>query len=86
VRDIHRYLSYVRDQAAERQAGGMGSVEAAFDIDLGEFAGWPDSERIVVTVDTVYRELDPARPDADALELFRQMGRYHRDRVGALRG
>jgi glyoxylase-like metal-dependent hydrolase (beta-lactamase superfamily II) len=86
VRDIHRYLSYVRDQAAERQAGGMGSVEAAFDIDLGEFADWPDSERIVVTVDTVYRELDPARPDADALELFRQMGRYHRDRVGALRG
>jgi cyclase len=85
VRDIHRYFSHVWDQAAERQAGGMGSIEAAFDIGLGEFADWPDSERIVVTVDTVYRELDPARPEADALELFRQMGRYHRDRVGAVR-
>jgi cyclase len=85
VRDIHRYLSYVRDQAAERQASGMGSVQAAFDIDLGEFADWPDSERIVVTVDTIYRELDSARPDASAPELFRQMGRYHRDRVGAVR-
>jgi cyclase len=85
VRDIHRYFSHIRDQAAARHDGGMGSIEAAFDIDLGEFADWPDSERIVVTVDTVYRELDPARPGADALELFRQMGRYHRDRVSAVR-
>jgi cyclase len=85
VRAIHRYLSYVRDEAAERQAGGMGSLDAAFDIDLGEFADWPDSERIVVTVDTIYRDLDPAHPKTDSMELFRHMGRYHRDRTRAAR-
>jgi cyclase len=85
VRSIHRYLSYVRDEAAQRQAGGMGSLEAAFDIDLGEFADWPDSERIVVTVDTVYHELDATHEKGDSMELFRQMGRYHRDHARAAR-
>jgi glyoxylase-like metal-dependent hydrolase (beta-lactamase superfamily II) len=86
VMDVHRYFSYVRDEAAQRHAAGMNSVDAAFDIDLDEFADWPDSERIVVTVDTLYRDLDPARSPADPLELFRQMGRYHRDGVAAPRG
>jgi glyoxylase-like metal-dependent hydrolase (beta-lactamase superfamily II) len=82
VRDVGRYFTYVREEATRRHADGMGSIEAAFDIDLGEFADWGDAERIVVTVDTLYRELDPARPPADAPELFRQMGRYHRQRQG----
>jgi glyoxylase-like metal-dependent hydrolase (beta-lactamase superfamily II) len=82
VRDVGRYFAYVQEEAARRHADGMGSIEAAFDIDLGEFADWGDAERIVVTVDTLYRELDPARPPADAPELFRQMGRYHRERQG----
>jgi glyoxylase-like metal-dependent hydrolase (beta-lactamase superfamily II) len=86
VRAIHAYFTYIRGQAAERQRGGMGSLEAAFDIDLGEFADWGDAERIVVTVDTVYRDLDPAHPVTDSFELFKQMGVYHRDRLGARRG
>jgi glyoxylase-like metal-dependent hydrolase (beta-lactamase superfamily II) len=85
VRAIHAYFTYVREQAAERQRGGMGSLEAAFDIDLGEFADWGDAERIVVTVDTVYRDLDPTHPETEAFELFKQMGVYHRDRLGARR-
>jgi glyoxylase-like metal-dependent hydrolase (beta-lactamase superfamily II) len=83
VRDIGRYFAYVQAEAAERKAGGMGSIEAAFDIPLGEFADWGDSERIVVTVDTVYRDIDPTHPAADPFELFRQMGRYHRERNAA---
>jgi cyclase len=83
VRAVGRYFTYVKAEAARRHADGMSAVDAAFDIDLGEFADWGDSERIVVTVETVYRDLDPARPPADAQELFRQMGRYHRERRGA---
>ena len=83
VQDIARYFTYVQSEAAERQAGGMGSVDAAFDIDLGEFADWGDSERIVVTVDTIYRELDPGHLPADPRELFRHMLRYHRERNAA---
>jgi cyclase len=83
VRDVGRYLTYVQTEARQRQAGGMGSIEAAFDIDLGEFADWGDSERIVVTVDTIYRDADPGHPPADPPELFRQMLRYHRERNAA---
>lgn len=83
VRAMHRYFTYVRDEAAKRHDAGMDSIEAAFDIDLGEFAGWGDAERIVVTVDTVYRDLDPARPRSEPMDLFRQMGIYHRDRARA---
>jgi cyclase len=85
VRAIHAYFTYVREQAAERQRGGMGSLEAAFDIPLGEFAEWGDAERIVVTVDTIYGELDPDHPATDPFELFKQMGVYHRDRLGGKR-
>jgi cyclase len=86
VRAVHAYFSYVREQAAERKRGGMDSLTAAFDIDLGPFSDWGDAERIVVTVDTIYRDLDPSHPPAEPLELFRQMGAYHRDRLGARRG
>jgi cyclase len=85
VRAIHRYFTYLRDQAAERKAGGMGSLEAAFDIPLGEFSEWGDAERIVVTIDTIYRDLDPDHPATDPFELFKQMGVYHRDRLAAKR-
>lgn len=85
VRAIHAYFTYVKEQAAERQRGGMDSLTAAFDIDLGEFADWGDAERIVVTVDTAYRDLDPAHPVTEPFELFKQMGAYHRDRLGGRR-
>ena len=80
VLDMRRYFEHVHAQVAERQAGGMSSTDAAFDLDLGEFADWPDSERIVVTVDSLYRELDPAHVSPAPTELFALMGRYRRER------
>ena len=75
-RMVRRYLEFVRDEASERQRSGMGSFEAALDIDLGEFADWGDPERIVVNVDSIYRELDPAHESAEAPELFTRMTKY----------
>ena len=49
---------------------------AADDIDLSDFSGWGDAERIAVNVETVYRELDPARPDPSRPELFVRMARW----------
>jgi cyclase len=75
-RMVKRYLQFVRDEAAQRHAAGMGPFEAAMDIDLGEFAEWGDPERICINVDSVYRELDPAHEAAAAPELFTRMARY----------
>jgi glyoxylase-like metal-dependent hydrolase (beta-lactamase superfamily II) len=85
VLDVKRYFNFVFAEARKRHAAGMDSTEAAFDIELGEFAELSDSERIVVTVETMYRDLDPSRPRADALTMFREMGRYHRQREAKAR-
>ena len=82
VLDVKRYFEYVVAEAKQRRDGGMDALEAAFDIDLGEFAGLSDSERIVVTVQTIYRELDPLHPAPDPIAMWQAMGDYHRRRAG----
>jgi hypothetical protein len=42
----------------------MDAEQAADDIDLGEFGGSGDPERVAVNVETAYREFDPSRPAA----------------------
>ena len=56
---VRDYLKFVQREATERQEAGMAAAEAAYDIDLGEFGDWIDSERLVVNVHAVYADLDP---------------------------
>ena len=37
------------------------------------YADWLDWERVVINVNAIYRELDPNRPAADVMDLFRGM-------------
>jgi cyclase len=74
--DTRRYLGYVRDQARARRRVGMSAAEAADDIDISDFRDWGDAERIVVNVETVYRELEPGRPPPSPPELFLRMAHW----------
>jgi hypothetical protein len=47
----------------------------------GLVAAESDSERIVVTVETIYRDPDPSRPVADPLVMFRGMGNCLKHRI-----
>jgi cyclase len=76
VHDVRRYLTHVRDEARARFAAGMDAEQAADDIDRSDFADWGDPERIAVNVETVYRELDPSRPEPAKPELFVRMARW----------
>ena len=76
VHDVKRYLTYVRDEARARFEAGMDAADAADDIDLSDFAGWGDPERIAVNVETAYGELDPRRPEPSRPELFQRMARW----------
>ena len=76
VRDVKRYLEYIRDEARARFDAGMGPREAADDIDLGDFADWGAPERVVQNVEAVYGELDPGRPAASKIEIFGGMARW----------
>lgn len=80
VLDVKRYMQFVYDESKQRYEAGMDAADAAFDIDLGEFADLGDAERIVVTVETAYRDLNPSRPHPDPTDMFRLMGRYHKQR------
>ena len=80
VREVRDYLSYVLNEATERQAQGMDAFDAAKEIcknmmcDTSKsFAGWKEFGRISVNVDTVYRTLDPQHQSPNVVEQFARM-------------
>ncbi|GAB3494636.1 MBL fold metallo-hydrolase [Amycolatopsis cihanbeyliensis] len=81
VRAVQRYLRFVRDEARRRFDAGLDVPAAAADIELGEFAGWLQPERLAANVDRLYREFDPERPATDKVTLFGLMAQSHARRA-----
>jgi cyclase len=65
---IGRYLEFVQHTARDARAAGLKPLEAARDLDLGPFAHWLDTERIVGNLHRAYAELDGAAP-GDPIDL-----------------
>jgi len=80
VRAVRDYLAYVRDEARKRYDAGMPVYEAALDIALADYSSWGDAERIVVNVDTLYREFSGSIAPADVAAMFGLMARIRRER------
>jgi len=78
ARAVREYLVYVRDEARRRFDAGLSPLEAARDIALGDYSAWGDAERIVVNVDTLYREFSGRSARGNALELFTAMAELAR--------
>ena len=70
IRAVRGYLVHVAEQAEAAYNNGLSFVEAADNIDLGEYASWLDAERVVVNVYQRYRELDPGTPQLPAMGLL----------------
>lgn len=70
-----RYYRFVLDTASAGLAGGRTPLEAARDADLGEFADWPDSERLVLNLHRAYA--DAAGGEVDILAAFTDAITYH---------
>jgi cyclase len=58
------YLKFVVELAAQSHRAGLPPLEAARRADLGRFASWPDSERLVGNLHRAYAELTGAPPGA----------------------
>jgi len=71
VNDEREYLLWVEHEAKGRFDSGMTAIDAARDM-MSEYKHWGESERLVVNVAAVYRELDPDRPPS-FVDLFAQM-------------
>jgi glyoxylase-like metal-dependent hydrolase (beta-lactamase superfamily II) len=77
LRDLRRYLVYVRAEARKRFDADIDEAQAADDIDLSAFSDWGETERIVANVFAAYRAFDPSRPRKTRLERITAMAEWH---------
>jgi glyoxylase-like metal-dependent hydrolase (beta-lactamase superfamily II) len=79
--ELRDYLAFVRDESRRHFEAGRSVEEAALRIDLGPYAAWLESERIVFSIDRAYRELrgEPYDAPVDFLRLATVMAKV-RDR------
>ncbi|MEU8758214.1 MBL fold metallo-hydrolase [Streptomyces sp. NPDC048659] len=70
-----RYLLWVGELARAGHAKGASPLETARDAELGEFAAWRESERLVANLHRAYAELDglPEGHPLDPVVLFGDM-------------
>jgi cyclase len=71
------YLRFVLDAARAGLAAGLSPLETARQIDLGDYAGWLDSERIVGNLHRAYRDLDHGQAEPDLLAALTDMVAYN---------
>ncbi len=83
VRTMRDYLVFVDREARARHAAGMDSWDAAQDIALGAFGEWPDAERLAVTVDTIYREINEDTSPRDVVAMFTRMAELEKKQKAA---
>lgn len=70
IRGVRGYFVHLIEQADAAHGKGLSLAEAIDTVDLGEYASWLDSERIVVNMFRRYCELDPDTPQPELLGLF----------------
>jgi cyclase len=71
------YLEFVLGTAAKGIEAGLSPLELARQADLGEYAGWLDSERIVGNLHRAYADLGAAGLDVDVIAALRDMVDYN---------
>jgi glyoxylase-like metal-dependent hydrolase (beta-lactamase superfamily II) len=76
LRGFRDYLDYVEAEATHMYERGVDIKQAAREIDLSAYAHWTAPERIVVAVDTTYRELAGTTEPRDRMALFGEMLRF----------
>jgi len=81
VRGMKSYFEYVRDEARKHFDAGLDFEEAARDINMTEYRGWSDPERIVANVFSLYKQWGTSFTPEQQRDLFGAMGRYHKERV-----
>jgi cyclase len=77
IDDVVGYLRFVLDLARAGLDAGLTPLELARDTDLGDYAGWLDSERIVANLHRAYHDLDPSAPNLDTMTALHDMVEFN---------
>ncbi|WP_327102313.1 MBL fold metallo-hydrolase [Nonomuraea glycinis] len=82
IDDALGYLRFVQEVAKQGVAAALSPLDAARQCDLGPYAGWLDSERIVGNLHRAYAEENGAAPGVrlDIPAAFRDMVTYNAGR------
>ena len=75
ARAVREYLVYIEAEARKRHAAGMSVMEAAQDISFEDYSSWGDAERIVVNVDTLYKEFNNDPTPSNIVQMFEMMSK-----------
>lgn len=79
VEPLKEYLLYIEREARKRYDAGLDVMEAVADIALDDYSSWGCAERIVINVDTLYREFrGVGTKGRDVAPLFAMMARVAR--------
>lgn len=78
IDEVERYLRFVQRTGRRAFAAGLSPLEAAKQADLGAFAGWGESERLVGNLARAYSELrgEPLGHPLPLGDLVPQMAAY----------
>ena len=71
------YLRFVLDLARQGIGAGMSPLAVGREADLGAYATWLDSERIVGNLHRAYCDLEPGRPAVDLYAALTDMVAYN---------
>jgi cyclase len=84
LRAMEAYLGHVIAKGAELKEKGLTPFEAARDLDIGAYAEWKDSERLVLNLMRLWLELDGKRPSEriDAMSAFGAIADLATERAG----
>ncbi|WP_406473185.1 hypothetical protein [Streptomyces platensis] len=80
IRAVRGYFSHIVEQADTAYAKGLDFQEAAFGVDLAQYAYWLDAERVVVNIYRRYREIHADQAVLDRFALFGLMAEWDRRR------
>jgi glyoxylase-like metal-dependent hydrolase (beta-lactamase superfamily II) len=73
VRELKAYFEYLYAEARRCRAEEMTPLQAARSIPMARWAGWGESERLVVNIANIYAELDGLQEPLTPLSAFEQM-------------
>ena len=79
VHALKCYFEYIRKETRSRFEAGLDFEAAARDINMSEYRGWSDPERIVANVFSLYRQWGASFSPEQQRGLFGAMGRYHKE-------
>ncbi len=73
---IKAYWEFMIEETRKRFDAGMPAEKAAADIDLGKYAQWGESERVIVNVIRLYSEFSGDNVEPNVVELFSNMAGF----------